>query len=97
MGARNDGGTARALDNGSWRAGGRRSRRNGGKVSVWDEAGDSESWRTGHAEGRGESSGRVGAAIGRVYVWGENKNQHQRKEAGYAGVLSGRPGASIAH
>jgi hypothetical protein len=54
MGARNDGGTARALDNGSWRAGGRRSRRNGGKVSVWDEAGDSDPGEQGML--RGEAS-----------------------------------------
>jgi hypothetical protein len=50
----------------------------------------------GMLRGRGESSGRVGAATGRVCMWGGNKNQHQRTGSGCAGILFGRLGASIA-
>jgi hypothetical protein len=46
--------------------------------------------------GRGELSGRMSVATGRVRMWGGNKNQYQRTGVDSAGVLSGRPGASIA-
>jgi hypothetical protein len=38
----------------------------------------------------------MGTVTGRVRMRGENKNQHQRMEAGYVGVLFGRLGATIA-
>jgi hypothetical protein len=95
VGAWSDDGMARAPKNGPRWAGGCWSGRDGGGVRVRDEAGDFESRRTGRATGRGESSRRVGAATGRVRVWGKNKNQHQHTGAGCTDVLSGRPGASL--